>query len=64
MLWTDQCSEFINKTFKTLSNEHTIELYHVYNEGKACVVEIFDRTSGEMIQRHLTATHSKKSVNK
>ena len=63
-LWTDQGSEFINKTFKKFLNEHNIELYHVHNEGKACVVERFNRTLGEMIQRHLTATNSKNYINK
>ena len=43
-LWTDQGSEFTNNKFKQFLREHNIELYHVYNEGKACVVERFNRT--------------------
>jgi len=58
-LWTDQGSELINKTSKTFLNDNIIELYHVYNEGKACVIEIFNRTLGYIIQQHLTSTNYK-----
>jgi len=57
-LWTDQGSEFINKTLKNFLTDHNIELYHVHNEGKACVIERFNRTLGEMIEKHLTATNN------
>jgi len=63
-LWTDQGSEFINKIFKKFLNDNNIELYHVHNEEKACVIERFNRTLGEMIERHLTATNSKNYINK
>ena len=61
-LWTDQGSEFTNNKFKQFLKEHNIELYHVYNEGKACVVERFNRTLGEMIQKHLTAKKTDKYI--
>jgi len=54
-LWTDQGIEFTNNKFKKFLADHNIGLYHVYNEGKACVIERFNRTLGEMIQNHLTA---------
>jgi len=63
-LWTDQGSEFINKSFKKFLNEHNIEIYHVHNEGKACVIERFNRTLGNIIQQHLTSTSSNNYVNK
>jgi len=63
-LWTDQGSEFVNKTFKKFLNDHDIELYHVHNGGKACVIERFNRTLGGMIEQHLTATNSKNYINK
>jgi len=63
-LWTDQGSEFINKTFKKFLTDHNIELYHVHNERKASVIERFNRTLGEMIERHLTTTNSKNDINK
>ena len=61
-LWTDQGSEFINSKFKDFLKDHNIELYHIYNEGKACVIERFNRTLGEMIQKHLTAKKTNKYI--
>ena len=48
-LWTDRGKEFVNNRIKQVLEKRNIELYHVYNEGKACVVERFNRTLGEMI---------------
>jgi len=61
-LWTDRGTEFTNNKFKEFLKSNNIELYHVYNEGKACVIERFNRTLGEMIQKHLTSTQSTKYV--
>jgi len=58
-LWTDEGTEFTNNQFKKFLKDNNIELYHVYNEGKAAVVERFNRTLGEMIQKHLTSRDSK-----
>ena len=57
-LWTDQGSEFISNRFRKFLSDNNIELYHVFNEGKAVVVERFNRTLGEMIQKHLTASNT------
>jgi len=57
-LWTDQGTEFTNNQFKQFLKDNNIELYHVYNEGKAAVVKRFNRTLGEMIQKHLTSRDS------
>ena len=56
-------SEFTNNRFIDFLKKNNIELYHVFNEGKACVVERFNRTLGEMIQKHLTSTNSKNYIN-
>jgi len=61
-LWTDQGTEFTNSAFKKFLKENNIELYHVYNEGKAAVVERFNRTLGEMIQKHLTSRQTSKYI--
>jgi len=53
-LWTDQGSEFINRNFKTFLEQNNIQLYHIFNEGKANVIERFNQTLGEMIQKHMT----------
>ena len=34
-LWTDQVSEFISNRFLKFLGDNNIELYHVFNEGKA-----------------------------
>ena len=62
-LWTDAGTEFTNKKFKQFLSDHNIELYHVYNEGKACIAERFNRTLGEMIAKHLTANKTKNYIN-
>ena len=62
-LWTDCGSEFTNNKFIDFLKKNNIELYHVFNEGKACVVERFNITLGEMIQKHLTSTNSKNYIN-
>lgn len=62
-LCTDQGSEFTNNLFTKFLKDNNIELYHVYNEGKACVVERFNRTLGEMISKHMTTNKTKNYVN-
>ena len=61
-LWTDLGSEFISKDFKSFLKENNIELYHVFNEGKANVIERFNRTFGEMIQKHMTTNQTSKYI--
>jgi hypothetical protein len=63
-LWTDQGSEFINHNFKKFLKDNNIELYHVYNEGKANVIERFNRTLGELIQKHMITNKTSKYNNK
>ena len=43
-LWVAQCSEFYNKIVDKLLKRKSIEIYHTFNEGKAVVVERFNRT--------------------
>ena len=61
-LWTDQGSEFINRNFKKFLEQNNIELYHVFNEGKANVIERFNRTLGEIIQKHMTTNQTTKYI--
>src|SRR5271156_6390736 len=46
-LWTDLGSEFTNEAFKNFCKENNIEPYQTYDEGKAVVIEIFNRTLKE-----------------
>ena len=43
-LWVDNGTEFYNKTFKSFCDENDIKIYSTYNEGKAVVIERFNRT--------------------
>jgi Integrase core domain len=59
-LWTDAGREFINKEFKKFLTDNKIELYQTYNEGKAVVIERFNRTLKEKMWRYFTETNSNK----
>ena len=59
-LWTDAGKEFVNKYFKEFLTKHEIELYQTFNEGKAVVIERFNRTLKEKMYRHFTETNSNK----
>ena len=43
-IWVDQGSEFYYKTFKDWLKKNNIEMYSTFNEGKAVVIERFNRT--------------------
>jgi transposase InsO family protein len=59
-LWTDAGKEFVNKEFKQFLADHKIELYQTYNEGKAVVIERFNRTLKEKMWRYFTETITNK----
>src|SRR5438552_2641405 len=46
-LWTDLGNKFKNKIFSDWLKQNGIELYHTQNEGKAVVIERFNRTLKE-----------------
>src|SRR6266853_6593957 len=53
-LWCDMGSEFINKQFKAFLSSIDCELYHTFNEGKAVVIERFNRTLKEKMWLRFT----------
>jgi len=59
-LWTDAGKEFVNMEFKKFLTGNGIELYQTYNEGKAVVVERFNRTLKEKKWRYFTESQSNK----
>jgi len=59
-LWCDMGSEFINKQFKTFLSSIDCELYHTFNEGKAVVIERFNRTLKEKMWLRFTVEANKK----
>src|SRR5271156_6056156 len=53
-LWTDLGSEFTNKACKTFCSENEIEPYQTFDEGKAVVIERFNRTLKEKMWLQFT----------
>lgn len=53
-LQTDQGLEFYNQHVKRVLDEHHIELFSVYSEKKAAIVERFQRTLQEKLYRAFT----------
>src|SRR5271156_1416563 len=58
-LWTDAGSEFTNKAFKNFCTENDIEPYQTFNEGKAVVIERFNRTLKEKMWLQFTINGTK-----
>ena len=54
-LWVDNGSEFYNKIFKKWLNDNNIEMYSTFNEGKAVVIERFNRTLKNKMFKYFTA---------
>ena len=54
-LWVDQGSEFYNQTFDKLLKNKFIKIYHNFNEGKAVIVERFNRTLKNIMFKYFTA---------
>ena len=58
----DKGSEFFNKEFKKLCNDLKIHLYSTFSELKACIVERFNRTLREKMQRYFTFKDSNRFI--
>ena len=54
-IMTDQGTEFFNKSFQTLLNNESIQLFNTFNETKASVVERVIRTFKTRMWRYFTA---------
>ncbi len=61
-LWIDFGCEFKNKVFNGWLKENNIELYHTQNEGKAMIIERFNRTVKEKMFFHFTVQGNQKWV--
>ena len=61
-LWCDSGKEFYNSTMKQFLKQHNIELYSTMNEGKAVVIERFNRTLKQMMYKQFTVNGDKKWV--
>ena len=61
-LWVDNGSEFYNKIFKKWLNDNNIEMYSTFNEGKAVVIERFNRTLKNKMFKYFTANGTYKYI--
>ena len=59
-LWTDNGKEFINKEFNQFLTKNNVEIYQTFNEGKAVVIERFNRTIKEKMWKYFTQHDTKK----
>ena len=56
-IWVDNDREFYNKDVQKL-----VELYSTENEGKSCVIEIFNRTIKEKMFKYFSANNTREFV--
>ena len=54
-LWVDEGKEFYNNAMKKWLSDNDIAMYSTHNEGKAVVIERFNRTLKSRMWRHFTA---------
>ena len=57
-LWVDKGTEFYNKTFKKYLEENSIHMYSTHNEGKAVVVERFNKTMKTWMWKYFSANNT------
>ena len=61
-LWTDRGSEFYNKTFKNFLKQQGIHMYSTHNEGKAVVIERFNRSLKGAMFKYFSANSTRNYV--
>ena len=57
-LWVDKGTEFYNRSFKKWLSDNNIEMYSTHNEGKAVVIERFNRTLKERMWKYFSAKNT------
>ena len=62
-LWVDEGKEFYNKTFQSFLKKNNISMYHTFNEGKAVVIERFNRTLKRIMWKYFTANNTYSYLN-
>ena len=60
-LWTDEGTEFYNKIFMNFLKNNSITIYSTFNEGKAVVIERFNRILKERRYKKFTQLGSQQS---
>ena len=58
-LWVDEGKELYNATFKKLLDKHKIDMYSTFNEGKAVLIERFNRILKSIMWKYFTANNTR-----
>ena len=58
-LWVDRGGEFYNKIFKNYLKQQGIDMYSTHNEGKAVVVERFNKTMKTWMFKYFSANSTR-----
>lgn len=61
-LQVDKGLEFYNKYVQSLMKDHNVCMYSIYSDKKASVIEAFNRTIMNKIQKYLTYNNTKRFV--
>ncbi|MCU7951726.1 MAG: DDE-type integrase/transposase/recombinase [gamma proteobacterium symbiont of Bathyaustriella thionipta] len=61
-LWVDEGKEFYNSTFIKFLDQHKINMYSTFNEGKAVVIERFNRTLKRIMWKYFTTNNTRKYI--
>jgi hypothetical protein len=62
-IWVDKGKKFYNNNMKTLLKENNINIYSTENEEKRCVVERWNGTMKQKINKYFTANNANKYYN-
>lgn len=60
----DDGKEYFNKSVTDVLKKHRVKLYSTYSDKGASLVERFNRTLMNLIQKHMTANNTKRYVDK
>ena len=58
-LWVEEGKEFYNANLNKLLDKHKIIMYSTFNEGKAVVIERFNRTLKNIIWKYFNANNTR-----
>ena len=61
-LWVDKGKEFYNKSMDKWLEDNYIHRYSTFNEGKAVVIERFNRTLKEIMWKYFTTNNTNKYI--
>ena len=62
-IWVDQGSEYYNRNFKSMLKDYNIEMYSTFNEGKAVIIENFNRILKSKLFKQFTINGNQKWIN-